>query len=83
MAELNVNKSAFDACYDALKALSASLHDATNLSLDTSGDTSQTGEKELQCYKALQAMISDLAALADETAQDVRLTQACYLRADK
>ena len=82
MAELHVNKSAFDACYEAFKKLSSQLQKET-FSLETSEDTSLTGKKERQCCEILQKMISDLAALADETAEDVRKTQTGYVDADE
>lgn len=83
MAELDINKSGFDACYDKLKALSGRLHSASSFTLDASGDTSMTGEKEQECYDKLLNMIKDLASLADETAADVKLTQARYVLADQ
>lgn len=83
MAELDINKSAFDACYDNLKALSGRLHKASNFMLDASGDTSLMAEKEQQCYNELLQMIRDLASLADETAQDVKLSKARYVLADQ
>lgn len=83
MAELQVFKSGFDGCYEALQALSASLRGASNSSLDRGADTSMTGAKEQLCYDELVQMLKDLADLADETAQDVRLTQARYALADQ
>ena len=83
MADLNINKSAFGACYDALKAFSSRLHEASTFSLDESEDTSFMGEKEKECYEELLNMIKDLADLADETAADVKLTQARYVLADQ
>lgn len=83
MAELDINKTGFDACYNQLKALSDKLHNATTFTLDTSKDTSLTGKKEQQCFDELVKMISDLAALADETAQDVKLSKARYVLADQ
>lgn len=83
MAELNIIKSGFDGCYDALTALSARLRETSSFSIEPSVDTSMTGEKERQCYDELLKMFSDLAALADETAQDVKLTQARYVLADQ
>jgi len=83
MAELDIIKTGFDGCYDALKALSSRLHEASGFSLDTSADTSMTGEKELACFDELVKMINDFAALVEETAQDVRLTQARYVLADQ
>lgn len=83
MAELNVNKSAFGACYDALIALSTRLRGSSSFSLESSEDTSMTGKKEQECYDELLKMIEDLASLADETAQDVKLTQARYVLADE
>ena len=83
MAELDIIKPGFDGCYDALKALSSRLHEATGYSLDTSADTSMTGEKEQACFDELVKMINDFAALVEETAQDVRLTQARYVLADQ
>lgn len=82
MGDLKVNKSAFDLCYENLKTLSASLLDAS-FTWESSKDTSMTGEKERQCYEELLKMIADLAALADETAKDVRLTQANYMLVDQ
>lgn len=84
MAELHVIKSGFDGCYDALKALSTRLHEeASSFSIEQSEDTSQTGGKEQECYEELLKMMAALADLADETARDVRLTQARYVLADK
>ena len=53
------------------------------LSEEASGDTSMTGEKERQCYDELLKIIGDLISLADETAQDVKLTQARYMLVDQ
>lgn len=83
MADLKVNKSAFSTCYDALNALADRLNDASSFTLELSGDTSQTGEKELECYNELLKMKDILAALAKETAKDVRLTMARYVLADE
>lgn len=83
MAELHVIKSGFDSCYDALTALSTRLRETSSFSIEPSADTSMTGEKERQCYDELLKMFSDLAALADETAQDVKLTKARYVLADE
>lgn len=83
MAELNINKSAFGTCYDALKALSSRLHEASTFSLEGSEDTSFMSGMEKECYDELMNMIKDLADLADETAADVKLTQARYVLADQ
>lgn len=83
MAELNVIKTGFGACYDALRALSARLRETSSFSLELSGDTSLMGAREQECYDELVKMIGDLATLADETAQDVKLTQARYVLADQ
>lgn len=83
MAELDVIKSGFAGCIDALAALSARLRKTSNFSIESSADTSMTGEKEQQCYDELLVMFSVLADLADETAQDVKLTKARYVLADK
>lgn len=83
MAELNINKSAFGACHEALKALSSRLLEASTFSLAESADTSFMGEMEQKCYDELMNMIKDLADLADETAADVKLTQARYVLADR
>lgn len=83
MAELKVIKTGFSGCYDALKALSERMRDTSRFSLELSGDTSLAGEKERQCYDELLLMFSTLADLADETASDVKLTQARYVLADQ
>jgi len=83
MAELIINKLGFDGCYDALTALSARLRDMSRFSVESSIDTSKTGEKERQCYEELLKMFNDLAELADETAQNVKLTKARYVLADQ
>lgn len=81
MPDLDIQKTGFDGCYDALKQLSSELR-AKSFSLDLAGDTSPMGAKEKECYDELIAMISDLAALAEETAADVKLTKARYVLAD-
>jgi len=84
MSELHVIKTGFDGCYEALKTLSADLREeAASFSIEKSEDTSQTGEKEQECYEELLKMMAVLADLADETAQDVKLTQERYVIADK
>lgn len=83
MPDLDIQKTGFNGCYDALTALSARLRETSSFSIEPSADTSMTGEKERQCYDELLKMFSDLAALADETAQDVKLTQARYVLADQ
>lgn len=83
MAELQINKKGFSACYERLEALSSGLQKMPSLSEEASGDTSMTGEKERQCYDELLKIIGDLISLADETAQDVKLTQARYMLADQ
>lgn len=83
MAELDVNKSAFSSCYERLEALSSGLMIMPTFSEDAAGDTSMTGEKERQCYDELLEIIGDLISLADETAQDLKLTQARYVLADQ
>ncbi len=82
MAELLVIKSGFDGCYDALIALSARLCETSGFTIDATEDTSMTGDRERQCYDELLKMFSILAALAGETAQDVKLTKARYVLAD-
>lgn len=83
MADLIVNKSGFDICYDSLILLADRLRKASGFPLESSIDTSMTGKKERLCYEELIKMINDLAALAEETAQDVELTKARYVLADK
>lgn len=82
MAELLINASAFTICHDALNALADRLEAAT-YTLDLSEDTSQTGEKELECFEALIKLKDILAALARETANDVKKTQEGYKAADR
>lgn len=81
MPELDVLKTGFDGCYDALKVLSSDLR-GKNFSLDLGEDTSLMSAKEKECYDELIAMINDLAVLVDETAADVKLTKARYVLAD-
>ena len=83
MAELHVIKTGFSACYDALKALSTEFRETSGFSLEESKDISLMRDSELKCYKELLNMMSILADLADETAQDVKLTQARYVLADQ
>ena len=84
MAELHVIKTGFAGCYDALKNLSGRLREeVSSFSVDMAEDTSQTGEREKECYEELLKMMVVLADLADETAKDVKLTQARYVLADK
>lgn len=83
MADLKVEKSAFTTCYDALNALVDRLNDASDFTLEMSEDTSMTGKKELECYNELIKLKDILAALARETAKDVKLTMARYVLADK
>lgn len=82
MPDLDILKTGFDGCYEALKSLSSDLR-SKSFSLESSGDTSMTGMKEKECYNELLQMISDLAALADETARDVKLSKARYVLADQ
>lgn len=81
MPDLDIQKTGFDGCYDALKRLSSELR-TKSFSLDLAGDTSPMGVKEKECCDKLLTMIGDLAALADETAADVKLTKARYVLAD-
>ena len=83
MAELIVEKTGFDGCYDALINLSAELNNTSGFSLDLSDDISLMGDKERECYEELLRMIKDLAALAEETAKDVKLSKARYVLADQ
>ena len=83
MSDLRVNKSGFDSCYEALKNLSSKLQGAAIGPLDMRGDTSITAEKERLCYEELKSMISDLAALVDVTAQNLKSTQENYISVDK
>lgn len=83
MADLRIEKSAFGICYDALNALAERLNDVSSFTLDTSADTSQTGEKELECYNELIKLKEILVSLAQETAKDVKLTMARYVLADQ
>lgn len=84
MSELHVIKSGFDGCHENLLALSTNLREeASSFSVERSEDTSQTGAKEQECYEELLKMMVVLADLADETAKDVRLTQARYVLADE
>ena len=83
MADLRIEKSAFGICYDALNALAERLNDVSRFTLDTSADTSQTGEKELECYNELIKLKEILVSLAQETAKDVKLTMARYVLADQ
>lgn len=83
MADLRIEKSAFGICYDALNALADRLNDASAFTLELSGDTSQTGQKELECYNELIKLKGILASLAKETAKDVKLTMARYVLADQ
>ena len=82
MPELHILKTGFDGCYDSLQAISSDLR-SKKFTLDLSGDTSLMGEKEKECFDALMAMINDLAALAEETAADVKLTKERYVLVDK
>lgn len=81
MPDLDILKTGFDGCYNALKQLSSDLR-GKSFSMDLGEDTSLMSAKEKACYDELIAMIGDLAALADETAADVKLTQARYVLAD-
>lgn len=83
MAELQINKDGFSSCYERLEALSSSLQKMPTPPEDALGDTSMTGEKEQQCYAELLAIIGNLISLVDETARDVKLTQARYMLADR
>ena len=83
MLDLLVDKSGFDVCYDSLILLSARLRKVSKFSLDSSADTSMTGKKERLCYEELIKMANDLAALAEETAQDLEMTKARYVLADE
>ena len=83
MGDLRINKSAFSICCDALNALADRLNEASAFTLELSGDTSLTGEKELECYNELLKMKDILADLAKETAKDVKLTMARYVLADQ
>lgn len=83
MAELDINKSGFDFCYDRLQALASKLHGFKNAMEESGGDTSLTGKKEQQCMEELSRIMEDIASLAEETAKDVKLTKARYVLADK
>ena len=84
MAELLVVKTGFNGCYDSLMALATRFNEeASSFTIESMQDTSQTGEYEQMCYTELVAMMRILAALAEETANDVRLTQARYVLADE
>ena len=84
MADLNVEKSGFDGCITRMEALASGLQiGGVCAQPSTSGDTSLTGEQEQACYEALLTMIEDLISLANETAEDMKLTKARYLLADK
>ena len=83
MAELDVNKTGFDACYDELIALLERLHDLDSFTLDLSEDTSLMGKREKECFDELMKLAKDLASLTDETAKDVKLSKARYVLADQ
>ena len=81
---LLVEKMGFNICYDGLTQLINRLRErASSFNIDRGEDTSMTGNKEQACCEELLKMMEDLAALAEETKADIKLTQARYVLADE